>query len=107
MSTTKRRYSKQEVADRGDSIYESQIRPHLKPEDDGKFIAIDIETGNYEIDSSEFDALQRIHARIPGSQPWLIRIGSTYVHRFGGNRLRNGNDRESNSLRQYKRLVMI
>lgn len=45
---TQRRYSKEEkeeFARRGDAIYEKKIRPHLKPGDKGKYVAIDIETG--------------------------------------------------------------
>jgi hypothetical protein len=52
MSTTRRpRYSKEEFATRGDAIYEAEIRPNLKKKDDGKFVAIDIEAGQYEIAS--------------------------------------------------------
>jgi len=41
MATTKRRHSKEEFARRGDAIFEQDIRPQLKTEDDGKFAAID------------------------------------------------------------------
>jgi hypothetical protein len=88
MATTGRRYPKEEFARRGDALYETHVRPNLKPEDDGKFVAIDIETGAYEVDAEQLAALDRIHARVPGAQPWLVRIGARYVHRFGGHRLR-------------------
>jgi len=51
MSSTQRRYSKEEFARRGDAVFESGVRPHLKPEDNGKFVAIDIESGAYEIEA--------------------------------------------------------
>jgi hypothetical protein len=92
MATTGRRYSKEEFARRGDTLYETQVRPNLKAEDDGKFVAIDIETGAYEVDADELTALERIHTRVPDAQPWLVRIGSRYVHRFGGQRLRTLDD---------------
>ena len=41
MATTRRRYSKEEFARRGDAIYESAVRPNLSPEDTGKFVAIE------------------------------------------------------------------
>ena len=84
MATTKRRYSKEEFARRGDAIYESEVRPKLKPADEGKFVAIDIETGAYKIDDDEMKAGDRLLARIPEAQIWMVRIGSRYVHRFGG-----------------------
>lgn len=80
------RYSKEEFARRGDEIYDRDILPKLKPEDDGKIVAIDIETGNYEIDRDVLTASDRLAARHSDAQIWLRRVGSTYVYRFGGYR---------------------
>ncbi|MBI3467585.1 MAG: hypothetical protein HY000_31635 [Planctomycetes bacterium] len=82
------RYSKEEFARRGDAIYEKEIRPHLKPDDNGKLVAIDIETGAYEIDTDELGACHKLRARIPDAQIWLVRVGSRYLHRFGGHAVR-------------------
>ena len=84
MASTKRRYSKEEFARRGDSLYETTVRPHLKPQDEGKFVALDIETGEYEIADGELKACDRLRARLPDTQTWLVRVGSRSVHRFGG-----------------------
>jgi len=84
MPSTKRRYSKEEFARRGDAIYEKDVRPQLKPEDEGKFAAIDIETGTYEIDADELAACDKLSNRIPEAQIWIVRVGSRYAHRFGG-----------------------
>ncbi len=83
------RYSKEEFAERGDRIYEQEIRPHVGPLDQGKFVAIDIETGAYEIDANEIAASDRLLARVPTAQTWLKRIGSPYVRRFGARPLRS------------------
>src|SRR6266571_3790813 len=56
MPFTKRRYGKEEFARRGDQIYETQVRPRLKKQDQGKFAAIDIESGQYEVDEDELAA---------------------------------------------------
>jgi hypothetical protein len=83
-----RHYSKEEFARRGDEIYETQVRPRLKAEDDGKFAAIDIESGTYELDADELGACDKLNARIPDAQIWLVRVGSRYLHRFGGREMR-------------------
>jgi hypothetical protein len=88
MGSTKRRYSKEEFAHRGDAIYENDIRPHLQTEDTGKFVAIDIESGLYEIDADELEAGDRLCARVPEAQIWMVRVGSRYVHRFAGREFR-------------------
>jgi hypothetical protein len=83
MAGTKRRYPKGEFARRGDAIYEKAVRPHLKPADKGKFAAIDIDTGTYEIDRDELKAGNRLRARIPDAQIWMVRVGHRSVHRMG------------------------
>jgi hypothetical protein len=84
MAPTKRRYSKEELARRGDAIYEADIVPRLTAEDEGKFAAIDIETGSFEIDVDELAVCDKLSARIPDAQIWLVKVGSRYLHRFGG-----------------------
>jgi len=88
VASTKRRYSKEEFARRGDTIYENDIRPRLKAEDEGKFVAIDIETGAYGIGTDELEASDQLHARVPEAQIWLKQVGSPYLHRFGRRELR-------------------
>lgn len=88
-TSTKRRYSKEEFAARGDAVYENSVHPQLKPGDDGKFAAVDIESGTYELDADELKACDRLRARRPDAQIWLVKVGSPYVHRFGGRERRN------------------
>ena len=38
----------------------------------------------YELDEDEMAAGDRLLARIPQAQIWMVRVGSRYVHRFGG-----------------------
>jgi hypothetical protein len=84
MASTKRRYEKEEFARLGDAVYEMQVRPHLTAKDEGKFVAVDIESGAYAIDEDELEACDKLSARVPHAQIWLVRVGSRYVHRFGG-----------------------
>lgn len=77
------RYSKEEFARRGNEIYERDLKPRFTAEDDGKFVAIDIETGVYEIDVDEIAASDRLLARNPEAQIWFRLIGSRYTRRFG------------------------
>lgn len=77
------RYSKEEFARRGDGLYERELRPILEQGNAGKFVAIDIETGAYEVDGNELAASDRLLARVPNAQIWLRRIGSRYARHFG------------------------
>ena len=50
---------------RGDEIYESQVRSQVEEGNHGKIVAIDIETGTFEVDASEIAACDRLEARHP------------------------------------------
>jgi hypothetical protein len=45
MAVRQRRYSKEEIARRGQELYESGIRQQIEAGNEDKIVAIDIETG--------------------------------------------------------------
>jgi len=47
---------------------------------------IDIETGAWEMDANEMSAVQKLEARLPDPQGWMVRIGYPSVHCFGAGR---------------------
>ncbi len=74
MPTAKRTLD--ELARLGGDIFDRQVRPALRPEDDGKFVAIDVETGDYEVDVDDYAAVARLRARKPAADIWLTyRMG--------------------------------
>jgi hypothetical protein len=73
-------YDSEEVARRGEEIYERDIRSKVESVHKGKFLVIDIETGDYEIDSRAIEATHRIMARHPDGERFLIRIGFPVAH---------------------------
>ncbi len=73
------RYSKEEFAQRGDALYETQVRSQVEENNHGKIVAIDLETGAFEVDASEVAACDRLEASHPDAQIWMVRIGSRYV----------------------------
>lgn len=76
-------YSKEDFARRGQAIYESDIRPHIEADDEGKFVAIDIETGAHEMDRDDYTATERLLTRCPSAQIWLLRVGRRTAYRIG------------------------
>ncbi len=78
-----RRYSKEEMARRGQELYESQIQQQVETDNDGKIVAIDIETGAFEVADNVLPATNRLFERFPDAQPWVIRIGHRAVYHFG------------------------
>lgn len=72
-----------ELASLGGDIFDRQVRPVLRPEDDGKFVAIDVESGDFEIDEDDYAAVTRLRSRKPAADVWLMRAGYRAAYRIG------------------------
>jgi hypothetical protein len=86
LPTTKSRRSLDELAALGGDIFDKRIRPALRPEDDGKFVAVDVESGDYEIDEDDYAAVARLRSRKPAADIWLMRAGFPTTYRMGMSR---------------------
>jgi hypothetical protein len=78
------KYSPEEVESRGEAIYEQQIRPKVETQHKGKFLVLDVETGEYEIDDEDLAATKRILAKRPDAVFYGLRIGYPAAYRLGG-----------------------
>jgi hypothetical protein len=74
------RPSAAEIVRRGSAEYESRIRAVVEREHFGKYLVLDIETGDYEIDEDHLAASDRAAKKHPGALLFAMRIG----YRAGG-----------------------
>jgi len=63
-------------------MYEQKVRPLVEAGNRGKIVAIDIDTGAFEVDENMVAADTRLLARFPDAQIWCVRIGYPAVYRF-------------------------
>ena len=73
-----------EEEQRAEEVYDRLVRPVLRPEDDGKYVAVAFEVGDFEIDADDFAATGRLLARRPGARLWLMRTGPSAAYRLRG-----------------------
>ena len=83
MTIRQPRYGKEEFAQRGHALYELEIRSIVEEGNLGKIVAIDIETGAFEVADESLVAAKKLLGRVPDAQIFGIRIGHLAVHRFG------------------------
>jgi hypothetical protein len=76
-----------EVVKRGQTLYEASIRSQVEPTHVGKFLVLDTQTGDYEIDSSMLAALDRLKLRRPAAETYTLRIGFATAITLGGSRI--------------------
>lgn len=71
------------IAARGKEIYQQQIREKVEPQHKGKFLSVDIETGDYEIGADDLSPSMRLLAKRPEAVIYSLRIGFRAAHRIG------------------------
>jgi hypothetical protein len=65
MSALNSQRTPEELARLGAEMLDHRVRPMLRPDDDGKFVAIDVGTGDFELDFNDYAAVARLGARRP------------------------------------------
>lgn len=81
------RYASEEIVQRGQALYDRQIRAEVEPGHKGEFLVVDIETGEYELDVSELAAVKRAKAKNPDAALYILRVGYSAAYRVGGHGL--------------------
>ena len=77
------KYPYEEVRARGEKIYEGDIKSQVEPHECGKFIVIDIESGDFEVDANILVASRRIRERLPDSTLYRVKVGLGAAYRMG------------------------
>ena len=77
------KYDKGEVSDRGNKIYAEKIKVQVEPQENGKFIVIDIESGDYEVNEKALVASRLLRERCPEAVGFLAKVGHGAAYRIG------------------------
>ena len=68
-------HTTEEVARRGREIYARRIRREVEPEHEGRFLVVDVTTGDYEIADEDLEASERLLKRRPDALLYGQPIG--------------------------------
>ncbi len=63
------------TVDRGEEIYDAVIKNQLNDDQLGMFLAIDTNTGEYEVGDSSMAVTDALHARVEGADVYVMRHG--------------------------------
>lgn len=83
----RRHFTPEEIGRRGREIYERDIRREVEPEHRGKFIIIDIFTGEYEVGENDPEATSFMRKRNPEAVMYGTRVGAKAAYRTGSPRI--------------------
>ena len=66
------RYSKEEHAQRGAALYEQFVRPQVEAGNHGKVVALDVDTGTFEVAVDSLTTSRRLLVHHPDAQIWCV-----------------------------------
>jgi hypothetical protein len=81
-------YTPEQIAERGQELYERDIRGRVDqdPSNRGKMLAMDIESGEYELGDDSLAALDRLKAKRPKAPIYIVRVGFPTAVKLGRRR---------------------
>jgi hypothetical protein len=77
------------IVRRGEDLFEQTIKSQVFDRPARDYLAIDVESGDFEVGADRHQVMSRLLARHPEAQTFMRRVGSEITERFGG-RLSNG-----------------
>lgn len=86
MSAVAAPLTREEIGLVAEDIFARAIRPNLRCEDEGQFVAIDAVSGEYEVAATMTDAVARLRARNPAAHPCVMRCDGTPAIRLRSGR---------------------
>ena len=79
---------REEIARLGKEIYEREIRSEVEAAHVGEVVAIDVESGSYDLGKNAIVASESLRDQHPDANVWLMRVGHRALYHFGGSSLR-------------------
>ena len=76
-------YRPDEIAERGEQLYEQTIRDRVEAGNKGKFVVIDVESGDFDVDADDLTATKRMLAKHPDAVLFGVRIGYPTAYTLG------------------------
>jgi hypothetical protein len=75
-----------EVVRRGQDLYERKIRAQVEPQNKGKMLALDVDSGEYSLADDCLAALDQIKAKNPDASVYILRVGFPTAVKIGAGR---------------------
>ena len=68
-------YTAQEICERGRELYEARLKDELDPEQRGRFVVMDVISGDYLVGDDHAELSRELQERRPGAPLYAKKIG--------------------------------
>jgi hypothetical protein len=75
MATVTVKLAGDEIARRGEELYFRDILPQIAAGNEGRVVAIDVHTGEFEMADDVKTSTERLRERVPTAEIFLMRVG--------------------------------
>ncbi len=75
--------ARRSIGDRAEALYNTRIKYELNDEQLGKFLAIEVNTGEFEIGDDALSTMTALHERIADAEVFLMKHGSMHAYTLG------------------------
>ncbi len=65
----------EQIGRRGKALYEERLRKQVEPGNVGQYLALDIDSGEYEMGAQQKETVKRLLARLPDAIIYTVLIG--------------------------------
>jgi hypothetical protein len=72
-----------QVAQKGEQIYQEKLKPILEPKENGRFVTVEVNSGEYFLGDSLLETLQHAHQKYPDRLFRTIKVGAEGVFKMG------------------------
>jgi hypothetical protein len=74
------------IVQRGEELFEQKVQTLVADHPAMDFVAIDVESSDFEVGPNRREIMNRLLARHPEAQTYTRRVGFPYTYRLGGGR---------------------
>lgn len=67
--------SPSQIAEKGEAVYQEKIKEILEPKENGRFVAIDVDSGEYFLGDDALSAVTTAREKYPTKLFHLMRVG--------------------------------
>lgn len=72
------------LSEKAKRFYDEQLKAELEPRENGKFIAIEPDTGKFFLAKTAVEAIEEGRSALPGKMFFIARVGYPAAYRMGG-----------------------
>ncbi len=75
--------ARRSIGDRAEALYDARIKQNHSDAELGKFLAIEVNTGDFEVGDDALSAMDALHERNADAEVFLMKHGSRYAYTLG------------------------